>query len=134
MIIRKILPLIGLSLIVCNLLYAQAIKNCDLAIGFDKPLNNEVFPYGDTAKFVLYFLNNGPDTITTNDTVFFSFSGIEATLPHQEIVPGDTAKLQVAEGYSDGMENDTITYWAKILPYATTYTQTNQQNDSTSVT
>lgn len=132
--IKKTFSLLGLMLLSCSLLFAQPTKSCDIEIGFDKPSNNEVFPFGDTAKFVLYFLNNGPDTVTTNDTIFFSFSGIEATLPNQEIAPGDTAKLQVAEGYSDGLENDTITYWAKLLPYATTYLQTNEQNDSTTVT
>lgn len=131
---KRVLLLFGFFLIFGNMLYAQSAKNCDIAIGFDKPVNNEVFDFGDTAKLVLYFYNDGPDTITTDDTVIFNLGGILAALPNQEIAPGDTAKLQVATAYSNDTENDTITVWAKVLNLSAAFTQTNEQNDSTSVT
>lgn len=115
-------------------LLAQTLKTCDIAIGFKSPINNEIIPFGDTAKVSLYFVNNGPDTLLQSDTIFYEVGGLLAACPSQNLNIGDSIILPISTVYSTGGGNDTIQFEANLTNTSATFFQTNPNDDSTSVT
>jgi len=92
-----------------NRSFAQQLKNCDLSLKIISPVNDSVYSTDDTAKFFLMVKNNGPDNISANDTVRFSFTLMQSYFPPQNLPIGDSVILgPIASVSMSGLDPDEI--------------------------
>lgn len=106
------LPVVFLCLglqFITNPSSAQQPKNCDLSLKIISPVNDSVYTTDDTAKFFLMLKNNGPDNISANDTIRFSFTLMQSYFPPQNLPIGDSVILgPIASVSMSGLDPDEI--------------------------
>ena len=99
---------LGLQLI-ANKSFAQQLKSCDLSFKIVSPVNDSIYSTADTAKFFLMVKNNGPDNISANDTIRFSFTLVHSYFPPQNLPIGDSVILgPIASVSMSGLDLDEI--------------------------
>lgn len=92
-----------------NRSFAQQLKSCDLSFKIVSPVNDFVYSTADTAKFFLMVKNNGPDNISANDTIRFSFTLMHSYFPPQNLPVGDSVIYgPIASVSMSGLDPDEI--------------------------
>jgi hypothetical protein len=123
--------------LICILIFSNVsaqVKNCDLAIRFTAPVEDSVYAFGDTIKIFFMVKNNGPDNISINDTVDYSFLISSSSLPPTSIPAGDSVIVGPigAVNNSDSI-SDVNMLCLQLLP-SNAYNDPDTSNDKNCVT
>lgn len=117
--------------------FAQS-RYADFEIIINQPSDSAIFEWGDTAKFSFYIRNNGPDTLTTNDTLLIGFLHFHQIFPLNgvQLLPGDTMQFNNAATLWNNIPtmNDTGRFCMSIhVEDSTKLIDSNRTNDTSCV-
>lgn len=117
-------------------LFSAAQKHADLQFSVVYPQNNAIIPYGDTIPIKVSVKNLGPDTLFLNvDTIYYGITVFPnfTLYNYANIPPLDTAIFTVLYAYSTENKDVVDTICTYLLPTATTYVDSNSENDTACV-
>lgn len=117
---------------------AQTIKECDLALKINSPVNDSIYSASDTVPIFISVKNNGPDAITANDTIHYAFSFVSSYFPPQNIQAGDSIIYGPIASFSvSGLGNgevDTNEICAHLTNHATSFSDMDTSNNASCAT
>lgn len=112
-------------------LSAQAQKLVDLQMSIISPQKDEVIFLGDSILFNISIKNLGPDTLFgISDQIYYALDeDFGERIERATIFPSDSIILKIGYGVNTDSRPEKLTFCVYLLPYSTTYVETNKYNN-----